>query len=202
MAEETPATEAESNGASRDPAARIQALSADLRAAEAVIVELKGRDLEGTVAKLQAAVAEHTTAAEAWQTERSAWDTERAEWGRERALLSAGITSTEGQAVARALYHLQPEDSRPEVGAGLMTAAATPPPALAPYLRGRSAPAAPPAPTNGSAPPAPPPGVPTAPKVEPTPTDRHHLTAQYLRAPRGPKRDALGVQLAKLNSGG
>ena len=68
MAEENAATEAETNGASRDPAARIQALSADLRAAEAVIVELKGRDLEGTVEKLQAAVAEHTTAAEAWQT--------------------------------------------------------------------------------------------------------------------------------------
>ena len=202
MAEETPATEAESNGASRDPAARIQALSADLRAAEAVIAELKGRDLASTVDTLQAAVAQHTTATEAWQAERAGWDTERAEWGRERALLSAGITSTEGQAVARALYHLQPEDSRPELGAWLMTAAAAPPPALAPYLRGRSAPAAPPAPTNGTAPPTPPPGVPTAPKVEATPTDRHHLTAEYLRAPRGPKRDALGVALAKMVSGG
>lgn len=200
MAEETPATEAETNGASRDPAARIQALSADLRAAEAVIGELKGRDLEGTVEKLQAAVAEHTTAAEAWQTERTSWETERAAWGSERALLSAGVTSTEGQAVARALYHLQPEADRGTLADWLSTAAATPPPALAPYLgRASSTPAAAPsiAPTNGATPPAPPPGVPTATKEPATPAQVQQLTARMLQA-RGPARDDLRSQLAKL----
>ena len=202
MAEETPAAET-ATGASRDPAARIQALTADLRAAEAVITELKGRDLAGTVSKLEVAAAEHVTAAEAFATERSGWEAERAGWGRERALLSAGITSAEGQAVARALYHLQPEDGRPELGDWLTAAAATPPPALAPYLRGPAAPAAAPAaPTNGATPPAPPPGVPTPPKVESTPADRIHVEGQYLRAARGPRRDALGVQLAKLLDGG
>ena len=184
MAEETPAAEA-ATGASRDPAARIQALTADLRAAEAVITELKGRDLAGTVSKLEVAAAEHVTAAEAFATERSGWEAERAEWGRERALLSAGITSTEGQAVARALYQLHPEASRPELGAWLTTAAAEPPPALAPYLRGTATTAA--APTNGAKPPAPPPGSPTLPKVEPTPADRKHLTAQLLGAAPGPR---------------
>ena len=205
MAEETPAAEA-ATGASRDPAARIQALTADLRAAEAVITELKGRDLAGTVSKLEVAAAEHVTAAEAFATERSGWEAERAGWGRERALLSAGITSAEGQAVARALYHLQPEDGRPELGDWLTAAAATPPPALAPYLRGpaapAAAPAAPAAPTNGATPPAPPPGVPIQPKGEPTPADRWQAQREYLGAPRGPKRDAMRVRLDKILSGG
>lgn len=203
MADDTPAVVADTTGASRDPAARIQALSADLRAAEAVIVELQGRDLAGTVSALEVAAAEHITAAEAFASERGGWETERADWGRERALLSAGITSTEGQAVARALYHLQPEASRPELGDWLTTAAASPPPALAPYLRGSApAPGTAPTPTNGATPPTPPPGVPTAPKAEPTPADRHHLTTELLLSHRGPKRDALRVQLAKLQSGG
>jgi hypothetical protein len=205
MAEDTPAIDA-GTGASRDPAARIQALSADLRAAEAVIVELKGRDLAGTVSTLEAAAAEHATAAEAFSAERTGWEAERAGWGRERALLSAGITSAEGQAVARALYHLQPEDGRPELGAWLTTAAASPPPALAPYLRGPAAPAAPApqaaAPTNGATPPAPPPGVPIPPKGEPTPADRWQAEKEYLGAPRGPKRDAMRVRLDKIMSGG
>ena len=41
-------------GTSRDPAARIQRLTTELRAAEAVITELKGRDLETTAKELSA----------------------------------------------------------------------------------------------------------------------------------------------------
>jgi hypothetical protein len=164
----------------------------------AVIEELKSRDLAGTVSTLEATVAEHATAAEAWQTERAGWDAERSEWGRERALLSAGITTSEGQAVARALYHLAPEDKRPPLGDWLASATEAPPPALAPYLRPTQSSAR--APANGAPAPAPPPGVPTAPKGESTPEDRHHLTAELLRA-RGSRRDALSAQLAKMLDG-
>ena len=193
MTEETPTPDAETAGASRDPAARIQALSADLRAAEAVITELKGRDLAGTVTTLEAAAAEHATASEAWEAERSSWEAERGAWGSERALLSAGVTSAEGQAVARALYHLQPEADRGTLGDWLSTAGTAPPPALAPYLRTAAAPAAPAA--------APVPGTPTEPKATPTQAQVNQLTSRMLLA-RGPARDSLRAQLAKLTSRG
>ena len=206
MTEETPTPDAETAGASRDPAARIQALSADLRAAEAVITELKGRDLAGTVTTLEAAAAEHATASEAWEAERSSWEAERGAWGSERALLSAGVTSAEGQAVARALYHLQPEADRGTLGDWLSTAGTAPPPALAPYLRTAAAPAAPAAaPVNGSAvavaAAAPLPGTPTEPKATPTQAQVNQLTSRMLLA-RGPARDSLRAQLAKLTSRG
>jgi len=86
-----------------------------------------------------------------------------ASWDQERALLGAGLTSPEGQAVARSLYGLQPEAGRPALGdwlSGLSQEGADVPAGLRAYLQPAApaaAPAAEPAKTAPRAPGAPPP---------------------------------------------
>lgn len=89
-------------------------------------------------------------------------------WDQERALLGAGLTSPEGQAVARSLYSLQPEDGRPALGdwlSGLTQDGAEVPAGLRAYLQPSATPAAPPAAPaapkapGSPAPPASPPGT-------------------------------------------
>lgn len=195
---EAPAPEqpaAAAPGSSRDANSRIQALTTSLRAADAVIEELKGRDLQAQVADLQGQLATQTTAAAGWDAEKTAWAAERSAWDDQRSLLTAGIVDVEGQAVAQALYGIQPEAERGTLAEWLGGMNGTAPPALQPYLR-----AAAPAPAAAQAPAAalvPPPGKPSQPVVQATPTQLADLERR-MWASKGRQFEALRDQLAKL----
>ena len=202
-AEATPAAP----GTSRDPSARIQALTADLRAADAVINELKGRDLAGQVEQLQTQLATHAEATTTWEQQQAAWQVERAGWNDQRAMLTVGIVDPEGQAVAQALYGIQPEAERGTLADWLgQSVNGSAPPALMPYLRS-SAPQA----AVSSAPPAapgaapaqlpPPPGKPSQAAVEATPAQLADLERRMWAA-KGRQFESLRDQLAKLTGRG
>ena len=198
-AEATPATP----GTSRDTSARIQALTADLRAADAVIAELKGRDLAGQVEQLQAQLASHAEATASWEQQQADWQKERAGWEDQRAMLTAGIVDPEGQAVAQALYGLQPEAERGSLAAWLgQHSNGSTPAALKPYLRS-SAPQEAVSSTSGAAPaqPPPPPGKPTQAAVEATPAQLADLERRMWAA-KGRQFESLRDQLAKLTGRG
>jgi len=193
------ASETAPPGTSRDPAARIQRLTTELRAAEAVITVLKGRDLEATAADLSAQLKEASAAADLSTADRAeaeaAWSKERASWGDEKALLAVGLVGAEGQAVARALYQLGPAEDRPPLSDWLANVRGAPPPALAPYLRGSEA-----TPAEAVAPRPPPPGDPA---VHPGPATRAQIEKverELFASPAGPRQRKLHARLAELNA--
>jgi len=202
-ADSTPATP----GTSRDPSARIQALTADLRAADAVINELKGRDLAGQVEQLQAQLATHAEATASWEQQQAAWQKERAGWEDQRAMLTVGIVDPEGQAVAQALYGIQPEADRGSLADWLgQHSNGSTPAALMPYLRSSapqaavsSAPEASPGAAPAQLPP--PPGKPTQAAVEATPAQLADLERRMWAA-KGRQFESLRDQLAKLTGRG
>ena len=185
-------------GTSRDPAARIRQLTAELKAERAVVEELKGRDLAGKVTQLEDALSKATAASTAWDEEKKSWETERSQWDNEKALLTAGIVDAEGQAVARALYNLQSEEDRGSLAEWLGKTKDAPPAALAPYFGSRSAP-----PVEAPSPPKtkPAPGTPTVPTQEPSQAQLRRLELE-IWASKGPRRQVLVDKLKKLQAQG
>jgi hypothetical protein len=143
----------------------------DDRGKDALVAQLadfrkERRGLRSRVAEIEKALDERTTSASALAGQLETLQAQHAEassaWADERAMLGVGLTDPEGQAVARTLYGLQPEDSRPgsiaDYLSGFQAEDAKVPAGLAPYL-GKAAPAQPnpapaqqePAPSNGKA---------------------------------------------------
>jgi len=118
----------------------------DKAALIATIAELRRerRDLRGRLTSFEKTADEGSAAIGALnqqiETLKADHASAAAAWGEERALFGAGLTSPEGQTIARALYASMPADGRPEsIGAyleGFKAEGAEVPAGLAPYLNG------------------------------------------------------------------
>jgi len=134
----------------------------DKAALIATIAELRRerRDLRGKVEGYAQQLDTHATASTALNSQIESLKAEHAQkeavWSDERAMLGAGLTDPEGQAVARALYGTLPDDGKPASIAEYLQAFgaenAKVPAGLAPYLGSKAAPTPKPAPAQRSAP--------------------------------------------------